>query len=110
MAKAIFVLRKLYELTSVEMDPVSVQKVCNLCHFPDRKVRDEVALFLLTISSEFDDPGTLLEVQKFNLSRMNSKLQEGEDIKIEINFVNEPRKSKKQLTKLVKIAKEYCRC
>mmetsp|Transcript_18718 Transcript_18718/g.28700 ORF Transcript_18718/g.28700 Transcript_18718/m.28700 type:complete len:115 (+) Transcript_18718:1448-1792(+) len=111
MLKAIQVLRRMYELISSDhlLPDQSVNKICNLSHFPDKKIQEEVGLFMVHVSDEIDDPSTLLEIQKFNLAKMNSKQQEGDEVKIEINFVNEPRKSKKQLLKLIRIVQTLCK-
>ena len=56
------------------------------------------------LSEEIDDPNSLLELQRFNLAKIESTRAENgvgggidsvKDSKIEINFTAEPRKSKK---------------
>jgi len=55
------------------------------------------------LSDEIDDPNSLLELQRFNLAKIESTRAENgvggidsvKDSKIEINFTAEPRKSKK---------------
>lgn len=56
-------------------------------------------MLLLTLSEEIDDPEDLLKIQKFNLARLEKLEQEQgvEEAQLDINFVQEPRKSAKQL-------------
>jgi hypothetical protein len=34
----------------------------NLIHFPDRKIQEEIGLFLMLNSEDIDDPSTFLEI------------------------------------------------
>jgi len=74
------------------LDEDCITKIINLIHFPDKKIKEEVGNFMLLLSDEIDDPSSLLEIQKFNQAKI-----ENDNDKVEINFVSEPRKSKKQL-------------
>ena len=42
------------------------------------------------LSDEIDDANSLLEIQRFNLAKIESRKEDHE-----INFISEPRKSKK---------------
>ena len=64
------------------LDQACIDKITNLVNFPDRKIREAVGNFMIVLSDEIDDPSSLLEIQKFNLS----KIEKQEDEKIEINF------------------------
>jgi len=57
---------------------------------------------MIQLSNQLDDPTSLLELQKFNLQKIENNA-EGTETKVEINFITEPRKSKKQLQKLIAI-------
>jgi hypothetical protein len=48
------------------LDDECIQKITNLIHFPDRKIKEEVGQFLMITSDEIDDPTSILEIQKFN--------------------------------------------
>lgn len=66
---------------------------------------------MILLSDEIDDPASLLELQKLNLNKIENQGAGGDepDHRIEINFTAEPRKSKKQLQKLMSIVETYCR-
>jgi len=61
---------------------------------------------MILLSDQLEDPASLLEIQKFNLSKIENSTEE---VKIEINFTKEPRKSKKQLQKLIAIVEQFCK-
>jgi hypothetical protein len=75
-----------------------------LVNFPDKKIKEEVGQFMILMSDEIDDPAGILEIQKFNLH----KIENDEDKKVEINFYTEPRKSKKQLRKIINVIQKFC--
>ena len=93
------------------LDQDCITKITNLVHFPDRKIKEEVGQFMILLSDEIDDPASLLEVQKFNLNKIENHNTGGEeqDQRVEINFTAEPRKSKKQLQKLLNSVETYCK-
>lgn len=93
------------------LDQDCIAKITNLVHFPDQKIKEEVGHFMILLSDEIDDPASLLEVQKFNLNKIENQNAGGEELdqRIEINFTTEPRKSKKQLQKLMSIIETYCK-
>ena len=66
---------------------------------------------MILLSDEIDDPASLLELQKLNLNKIENQAvaDEEPDHRIDINFTSEPRKSKKQLQKLMSIIETYCR-
>lgn len=72
MLKALQVVVKMVQIIPEGhlLDEDSLQKITNLVHYPDRRIKEEVGQLLLLISDEFDDPSTLLEVQKFNLAKI----------------------------------------
>lgn len=113
MLKAIQVLEKMLEIIPEEgiLDQDCISKITNLAHFPDRKIREEVGHFMILLSDEIDDPASLLEVQKFNLNKIENQNAGAEELdhRAEINFTAEPRKSKKQLQKLMNIVETYCK-
>lgn len=69
------------------------------------QVRDEAANFLLSVCSEFDDAKSLLEIER---AHPKTK-EEGEPAEEElvINFQKEPKKSQKQLLKLIQMLKTH---
>lgn len=69
------------------LDQENIEKITKLVSFPDKKVREEVGQFLMVISDEIDDPSSIMEIQRFN----KSKIENDPDM----NFTLEPRKSKK---------------
>jgi hypothetical protein len=62
-------------------------------------VRDEAANFLLSVCSDFDDAKSLLEIEKI----LPKTKDEGEPVEEDfvVNFQKEPKKSQKQLQKLI---------
>ena len=72
MLKAIQVLQKMLEIMPEEdaLDSECFGKIVNLIHFPDRKIQEEIGLFLMINSDQIDDPSTFLEIQKFNLHKI----------------------------------------
>lgn len=60
----------------------------NLVHFNNQSVKEEIAKLLLTVSAEFDDQNSLLELQKINPSKNNFE-------EFSVNFNEEPNKSQK---------------
>ena len=113
MLKAIQVLEKMLEIIPEEdiLDQDCINKITNLVHFPDRRIKEEVGHFMILLSDEIDDPASLLELQKLNLNKIENQAvaDEEPDHRIDINFTSEPRKSKKQLQKLMTIIETYCR-
>ena len=101
MLKAIQVLEKMLEIIPEEdiLDQDCISKITNLVHFQDRKIKEEVGQFMILLSDQLDDPSQLLEIQKFNLHKIEKQEEDGigaDQLKnVEINFISEPRKSKK---------------
>lgn len=92
MVKALLVIHKMLELIPEPdiLEPECVVKLTSLVHFPNLKIKEEVGNIMILLSEELDDPTSLLEIQKFNLNKI-----ENSEEQIEINFTQEPRKSKK---------------
>ena len=58
------------------LDPDCVRKLTNLVHFPDRKIKEEVGNIMILLSDELDDHTSLLDIQKFNLSKIENNPDE----------------------------------
>jgi hypothetical protein len=54
------------------LDEDSIQKIVNLAHFPNFKIKEEVGNIMIILSEELDDQSSLLEVQKFNLHKIEN--------------------------------------
>lgn len=62
--------------------------IFNLVHYPNQAVREDVAKLIMTLSTEFDDQNSLLELQKINPQKNNYD-------EFSVNFQEEPNKSQK---------------
>lgn len=82
----------------------NIQKIANIVHHSNQQVRDEAANFILTVSSHFDDPDSLLPIQKFTTAQLEQAADSSTGTLV--NFHQEPHKSKKQLSKLIKVITE----
>lgn len=68
-------------------------------------MREEAANFLLSVCSDFDDAKSLLEIE----STLPKTKDEEEPVEQEfiVNFQKEPKKSQKQLLKLISMLKTH---
>jgi hypothetical protein len=80
MLKAIQVLQKMLEIVPEEniLDQECISRIVNLVKFPDRKIQEEVGNLMILLSDKIDDPSSLLEIQKFNLSKIENGVEAGD--------------------------------
>lgn len=96
ISRALQVIQRLLELNPGIYAKHNLQMIFNLVHYPNQAVREDVAKLIMTLSTEFDDQNSLLELQKINPQKNNYD-------EFSVNFQEEPNKSQKQLLRLVRL-------
>ncbi|CDW82490.1 UNKNOWN [Stylonychia lemnae] len=98
--KAIQIIQKAIQIIPDLYSQDILQSLMNLVHSQNLSIREEVGGLILTLSDEFDDVSTLLELQKVNP-------QKGLPENFTLNYEDEPNKSQKQLIKLIKMFEKH---
>lgn len=102
--RCIQIMERMANLFPKSLAQESIKSIANCIKFKTHtQVHDEAANFLLSVCSDFDDAKSLLPIEKL----LPKTKEEGEPVEEEFvaNFNREPKKSQRQLQKLIAMLK-----
>ena len=106
IVRSIQILERIATFFPKALATESIRTIANCVRFKTHaQVRDEAANFLLSVCSDFDDAKSLLELER----ALPKTKDEGEPVEEDftLNFQKEPKKSQKQLMKLIQMLKTH---